>query len=132
MTARNAIESALLAKFGDMPFKEVMAFLNDTPAPVAPAPAPAKATRRPRTKPEDVDKVLDSIVELLKEHPSGLRLEGLRENTKLENAVLSKAIHRGLEQKRLTKTGERRTTTYMLVVERPTSGVGAVIRRKPK
>lgn len=80
----------------------------------APAALPPPSSGRRRRSPEEIEKVLASIVELLEKHPQGLRLEGLRAGLKLDNKSLAKAIHLGLSSDQLTKKGDRRTTTYFV------------------
>lgn len=98
---------------------------STAPPPIAPLveespPAPAGAGPA---------QALEAIVETLGRYPDGLRRNGLRSVLKLDEATLSKAIHLGLTSKRLKKTGDRRTTTYLLP---PSNGgsIGRVIRRK--
>lgn len=98
--------------------------------PGVPQTSPPTAPKRSR---EEIESVLASVVELLGQHPQGLRLEGLRKELGLDNKTLGKALYLGLESDQITKTGDRRTTTYLLPpTPSKAQGDGRVVRRKKK
>lgn len=84
-----------------------------------------------RRSPEEIERVLVDVVDLLKKNPEGLRLEGLRKGLGLDNKTINKALYLGLNSDQLTKTGDRRTTTYMLApVPSRAQSDGRVVKRK--
>jgi hypothetical protein len=115
ITTRIEIERAALEKLATMPFDEVMAFIEGgAPArPIAHG-AAARTLRNNKGQRGDPAVVLTAIQDLLRKHPDGLRLEGLREGTGFANTSLSRALSIGLEAKSLKKKGDRRATTYYL------------------
>jgi hypothetical protein len=127
---------ALLHKQADQHYEEIMrvlpSLITDMFRGSAPArPAAAPTTKRRRSSPEEKERVLATVIETLKGHPRGLRLEGLRDVLRLDKATLSRAIHLGLTSDQITKTGERRATTYFAAV--PPSKAqdeGRVVKRK--
>ncbi len=70
---------------------------------------------RPRSA-EDVGKTLDLVVLLLRGQKGGLRAEHLRQKLGVPKEVMSRVLNQGLASKRITRTGERRTTTYFAVM----------------
>jgi len=120
----------ILEKLSDEARREVLAYFSEglPKAVQTPSTPPPESVRRRIPGRSDPDHVLELVTDFLKEHPEGVRLEKLRAETGQDKPDLVKAIKMGLETKRLTKTGEKRATTYFL--PRPATGVGAVIRRQ--
>jgi hypothetical protein len=85
-------------------------------APVAKAAAgAAKATRSGRLKrrsSEDIGKVLDDVVSLVKKNKDGLRAEQIRAELSLQSKELPRVLKEGLSSKRLRKAGQKRATVY--------------------
>jgi len=72
----------------------------------------AKSGRLPRRSLADIDQAMNDIVELLRAHPEGLRAEEIRKSLSLDPRELPRPIQEGLDQKRISKKGEKRATTY--------------------
>jgi hypothetical protein len=85
-------------------------------APEASAPASrarrGKGGRLGRRSPTEIASMVDSIVSLLQKHPDGLRAEQIREALGCEAKELPRPLADGVEAGRLTKTGQKRATTY--------------------
>lgn len=76
------------------------------------APKPKAEKTEPAAEEETV---LAAIVDVLKKHPAGLRFEGIRaELPTYEKRDLGLAVRLGLESDQITKSGQRRATTYRL------------------
>jgi len=56
--------------------------------------------------------MIDSIVALLQENPEGLRSEQIREQLGVEAKELPRPLADAMDQNRITKTGQKRATTY--------------------
>jgi hypothetical protein len=75
----------------------------------------------------DIGRMLDNIVELLGKHPEGLRAEQIREALACQAKELPRPLADGLREGRITKTGQKRATTYF--VGESSSGAAAPKRR---
>ena len=73
----------------------------------------SKGGRLPRRSAQDVLKVVDQICSLLAKS-DGLRAEALREKLGIEAKELPRPIALALKVKRITKSGNKRATTYKL------------------
>jgi hypothetical protein len=76
---------------------------------------PARASRKgrlTRRSEEDVGKVVDQIVSLLKSAPKGMRAEEIRAALSLQAKELPRPLKEALKSKRATKSGQKRATTY--------------------
>lgn len=60
----------------------------------------------------DIADMIEAIVQLLQKNPSGLRAEQIRESLGVEAKELPRPLADALEQNRVTKTGQKRATTY--------------------
>ncbi len=89
--------------------------------PAAEAAAPArrargagrrKGGRLKRRSPDQLEKVLASVVTLLKQNPKGLRGEEIQKKLGLARKELARPVAHGLGKKALRKKGEKRATTY--------------------
>lgn len=60
----------------------------------------------------DIGKMVDSVVSLLQKHPEGLRAEQIREALDCQAKELPRPLADGLAEGRLSKTGQKRATTY--------------------
>jgi hypothetical protein len=82
----------------------------------APRKARPAATKRkgrlPRRSPAALAKVVDEIEQLLRKHADGLRAEQIRAELGLEAREMPRPLAEGLKDGRLTKTGDKRATTY--------------------
>ncbi|MCL2725334.1 MAG: hypothetical protein FWD69_12955 [Polyangiaceae bacterium] len=56
--------------------------------------------------------MIDSIVALLQNHPEGLRSEQIREQLGVAAKELPRPLADAMDQNRITKTGQKRATTY--------------------
>jgi hypothetical protein len=86
-----------------------------SPAAKATAAAPPRTTRSGRLKrrsSEDIGKVLDSVVALVKKNKDGLRAEQIRAELSLQAKELPRVLKEGLSSKRLRKAGQKRATVY--------------------
>ena len=80
-------------------------------APKAKKTAPGRLARRSL---EDIGSVVESIVALLQSYPDGLRAEQIRVALGLEAKELPRPLADGVAAGTLTKTGQKRATTYFL------------------
>ena len=76
------------------------------------APGPRRHARRSS---EDLGQTVDRVVAELARHPDGIRAENLRETMGLERGPMVRAVTQAIADKRVRKTGEKRSTTYFLV-----------------
>lgn len=77
--------------------------------------APKRAGRggkRVRRSASDIDSAVEAIVSTLKGAKEGLRAEQIRERTGAARKDLPLAIKKALADKKITKKGEKRATTY--------------------
>jgi hypothetical protein len=75
----------------------------------------AKTTRTGRLKrrsSEDIGKVLDQVVALVKRNKEGLRAEQIRAELGLQAKELPRVLKEGLSSRRLRKSGQKRATVY--------------------
>lgn len=68
--------------------------------------------KRGRPASTDSDEAIERIVSLLKKKPKGLRSEALRSQLRLDKPVLQRATTKAIAANLITKTGEKRATTY--------------------
>lgn len=83
----------------------------------APAAAPAakstgKGGRLGRRSTADLARMVDDIVSLLEKHPEGLRAEDIRSSLNCSAKELPRPMADALSSGRISKTGEKRATTY--------------------
>jgi uncharacterized Zn finger protein len=76
------------------------------------AKASAIDATRTRRSSAAIGETLDTIVALLRRHPSGLRAEQIRAELQVPATALPRPIAEGLAAKRIRKTGHKRSTTY--------------------
>jgi hypothetical protein len=84
-------------------------------AAAASAPATGKGRRggrRMRRSSADIAPVIDRIVSKLKEHKAGLRSEQLQKVLGIPKREIVRPINEALAAKKITKKGEKRSTTY--------------------
>jgi hypothetical protein len=74
-------------------------------------PGPTKG-RLPRRSVKDLEKVAESIVGLVAKHRGGLRGEQIRAQLGIPKNAWMKPLALALGSKKLTKKGEKRSTTY--------------------
>jgi hypothetical protein len=79
----------------------------------APAAHRSGGGRLARRSEGDIAAVIDQIVELLRQHPKGLRAEEIRAALGLESKEMPRPIKEGLEAGRFTRSGHKRATTYL-------------------
>jgi hypothetical protein len=81
----------------------------------APAPVPAKTGkggRLARRSESDIQHVVGLIVAKLGEHKAGLRSEQLQKALKLDKKEITGPLLLALSNKKVVKTGQKRSTTY--------------------
>ena len=83
-----------------------------TRAPVRPAARASSSGRLKRRSAEDVAKVLDKVVGLVKRHKAGLRAEQIRQQLKMRPNEMPRVLGEGLAKKMIKKKGQKRATTY--------------------
>jgi hypothetical protein len=79
------------------------------------APKPAgrrKGGRLARRSPSDIEHVIGLVVAKLKEHKGGLRSEQLQKALKLDKKEITGPLNQALAAKKVTKKGQKRSTTY--------------------
>ena len=101
----------------------------------APAAAAPRAAGRPagrrggrlaRRSAGDIADVIESIVGLLRVHPSGLRAEQIRSQLGLQSKELPRPLKEGLESGRLAKSGQKRARSTEKAAPAPAaSGPGS-------
>ena len=74
--------------------------------------APRESGRRVRRSAADIASTVDAIESLLQKNPAGLRAEQIRAELGLQAKELPRPLAEGLSQKRFTKEGQKRATTY--------------------
>jgi hypothetical protein len=85
--------------------------LDGAESPVAETPRRGRGGRLRRSA-KALSRVVDQIASLLASHTKGLRAEQIRADLRLSAKELPRPIALALEGKRITKTGEKRATTY--------------------
>jgi hypothetical protein len=73
-----------------------------------------KGRRLGRRSAKALGRVVEQFAELLAKHPKGLRAEELRSLLNLSRKEMPRPLAKALESKRITKTGEKRATTYFV------------------
>jgi len=81
-------------------------------AKAAPALSSASTGRLPRRSAEEITKVLDGVVALVKKHKEGLRAEQIRSELALVAKEMPRVLKEGLSSRRLKSKGQKRATTY--------------------
>jgi hypothetical protein len=81
-------------------------------APFAKASAARSQGPLRRRSPEDVAKVLDRVVAVVKESKSGLRSEEIRQKLGLQAKEMPRILKEGLAKRALKRKGEKRSTVY--------------------
>jgi hypothetical protein len=71
-----------------------------------------KPGRLPRRSADDLEGMVQQIVDLLAEHPGGLRAEQLRSALNVDARELPRPLQQALDKKLVTKQGQKRATTY--------------------
>ncbi|WP_394821035.1 hypothetical protein [Pendulispora albinea] len=61
---------------------------------------------------DDLAELSDRIVELLEQHPEGLRAEQIRESLNVQAKELPRPLNDALSARRIAKKGQKRATTY--------------------
>lgn len=75
----------------------------------SPTRSPGRLRRRSA---EDIAEVLDKVVTLVKQKPSGLRAEQIRDELGLLPKEMPRVLKEGLSTKKLKSKGQKRATTY--------------------
>ena len=77
----------------------------------------------------DIGQVVETIVELLKQSPGGLRAEQIREQLGLLAKELPRPLKEALSSGKVSKTGQKRATTYFHKEGGAAAGGGARRRK---
>jgi hypothetical protein len=85
-----------------------------TPRAVAKGAGPRRSERLPRRSSEDIERMIDRIVGLLRKHPEGMRAEDIRQHLGIEAKELPRPLKQAVASGRLGKSGHKRATTYFL------------------
>jgi hypothetical protein len=72
----------------------------------------ARLGRLRRRTPEEIAKVLDQVLALLKKNKPGLRAEQIREELGVQAKEMPRVLKQGLATKKLKSKGQKRATTY--------------------
>ncbi|MBV9945767.1 MAG: hypothetical protein JOZ69_02850, partial [Myxococcales bacterium] len=72
------------------------------------------AGRLARRSADDIESVVERIVTLLRQNPNGLRAEEIRQKLGLQAKELPRPLKEALDSGRLSKSGQKRATTYVL------------------
>lgn len=89
---------------------------SEAEAPAAAAPR-RRGGRLGRRSPDDIGKMIDGIVDLLAKSPEGLRAEQLRAELGVESKELPRPLAQAVAAGRITKSGQKRATTYFAAGE---------------
>ena len=112
-TSRPNSVTAAPAKRGPGRPRKVAAAPTKVIAPKAPPVAKrGKGGRLPRRSEADLQKVVGVILGALKQAPEGLRSEHLQKVLKLDKKEISGPISLALSEKKISKKGQKRSTTY--------------------
>lgn len=82
------------------------------PAKVAAKPAKAPKARGGRRTAEELEQFGKRVYDLLKQRPQGLRIEQINRELGTATSDLMRPIKKMLDEKRLSKKGDRRATVY--------------------
>jgi hypothetical protein len=75
-------------------------------------PPGSTSKRLARRSENDIAAVTESIIALVKKHPTGLRAEQIRAELSIDKREWMRPLGMALDSKKLTKKGEKRSTTY--------------------
>ena len=75
-------------------------------------PPGSSSKRLARRSAKDLGAVTEGIVSLVKKHPKGLRAEQIRAKLGIAKKEWMRPLGLALESKKLTKKGQKRSTTY--------------------
>ncbi len=112
--ARSSSPAFIPVKRGPGRPRKIQSAAPASPA-AAKAPVRAKAAkggRLPRRSEADLQRVVGVIVTELGKHKEGLRSEQLQKTLKLSKKEIVGPLGLALEQKKISKKGQRRSTTY--------------------
>jgi hypothetical protein len=99
--------------------------------------APSRAGGRRRTgrlarrSAADIGQVIDRIVALVKQSPKGLRAEEIRRKLDMLPKEMPRPLKEAVESGRLSKSGQKRATTYVAKGAGAASGAGAAKPARP-
>jgi hypothetical protein len=68
--------------------------------------------RLPRRSAEDIARLLEQVVSVVKKHGDGLRAEQIRDELGLQPREMPRVLKEGLSTKKLKTKGQKRATTY--------------------
>jgi predicted HTH transcriptional regulator len=69
--------------------------------------------RLARRSAEDIGQVIDRIVSLVKQSPKGMRAEEIRQKLDMQAKEMPRPLKEAVEAGRLSKSGQKRATTYV-------------------
>jgi hypothetical protein len=67
----------------------------------------------PRRSAADIGQVIDRIVALVRQSPKGMRAEQIRQKLDMEAKEMPRPLKEAVEAGRLSKSGQKRATTYV-------------------
>lgn len=124
------------------PLEEILGSRAAGKVPTSKAPAATRASsgRLARRSDEDIAKVVERIVTLVKGNPDGLRAEQIREELGLEAKEIARPIADALSSRQIKKSGNKRATTYFAAAGKSTAKskpakkpkAKAAVKAKPK
>ncbi len=91
----------------------------------------AVAGRLARRSAADIGQVIDRIVALVKQSPKGLRAEEIRRKLDMLPKEMPRPLKEAVESGRLSKSGQKRATTYVAKGAGAASGAGAAKPARP-
>ena len=77
-----------------------------------PGPRKGKGGRLARRSPEDIERLVGLVVGALKSQKAGMRSEQLQKVLKLSKKEIVRPLAEALTAKKITKKGQKRSTTY--------------------
>jgi hypothetical protein len=102
----------------------------------APRAPRGRGGRLARRSSGDIAQVIQRIVGIVQQSPKGLRAEQIRQRLGLEAKELPRPLKEALDAGKLTKSGEKRATTYFAKgaagAAAPSGGVAVASRRRKK
>jgi hypothetical protein len=129
-TIRGASLEELLAESSSAGRSRAAALsLHGNAAGARPLRAPHSGGRLRRRSLGDIAQVVETIVGLLKQSPAGLRAEQIRERLGLLAKELPRPLKEALSSGKVSKSGQKRATTYFHREGAPAAGVGGRSRK---
>jgi uncharacterized protein YejL (UPF0352 family) len=94
-------------------FRKPVVASAPTPAVAKRMSSPKSSGRLARRSPEQIRKIVDQVVALVKKHKDGLRAEQIRVELGLLAKEMPRVLKDGVAAKKLASKGQKRATTYL-------------------